>query len=262
MQLVSPDGTVLAMDQLGSGPPLVLVSGAACDRRQDAPIAAALARHFTVLTYDRRGRGESTEVLPFAVEREIEDLGALLDAAGSPAVVVGMSSGAALATRAAAGGLPIRLLVMWEVPYVIDDAAVERASRYSATLRERLDAGDRAGAVTAFLQQVGMPEEAIAGMSRSPGWQAMLDIAPTLAYDDAAMGDGRIPHQMLARIDAPALVLAGGESPGWFRSVAREVAAAIPRGRYGELPGQTHAVAADALAAAVSEDAAPGGAGA
>ncbi len=126
--VTSADGTTIAFDQLGSGPPLVLVSGASCDRRVDAGLAEGLAAHFTVLNYDRRGRGDSTDTPPYDVRREIEDLDVLLDAAGGSAVVVGLSSGGALAALAAAEGLPIGHLVMWEPPYRLD-AEGQQASR-------------------------------------------------------------------------------------------------------------------------------------
>lgn len=256
-RLTSADGTTIAYDRLGAGTPLILVSGASVDRLGDAHLADALAETFTVYNYDRRGRGDSTDTLPFAVEREIEDIGALLDRAahdgGDAAAVVGLSSGAALAGRAAAA-LPVRALVMWEPPFMLDDAGRARAKEYTDTLGAKLEAGDHDGALTTFLRYVGLPDEAIDGTRQSPHWAAAVRLAPTLAYDDAAMGaEGTVPADVFGRITAPTLVLAGGASPAFLPAAARQAAAAIPGAHTGILEGQTHNVDAAVFAAAVKE---------
>ena len=251
--LTSADGTTIAFDQIGAGPPLVLVSGAACDRAVDAGIADGLAAHFTVLNYDRRGRGDSTDTLPYAVEREVEDLEILLAAAGGSAVVVGLSSGAVLAAHAAAAGLPIGRLVMWEPPFRLDAAGQQAAREYAERTRALLAEGRRGDALELFMTVVGMPAEAIAGMRRSPYWAQGEGLAPTLAYDAAVLGDGSIPRERFAAITVPTAVFTGGGSPDWFRAAGKAAAAAIPGATYRELPGQTHDVAPDALAAAVHE---------
>jgi pimeloyl-ACP methyl ester carboxylesterase len=251
--VTSADGTTIAFDQIGSGPPLVLVSGAACDRAVDARIAEGLGGRFTVLNYDRRGRGDSTDTPPYSVQREIEDLEILLAAAGGSAVVVGLSSGAVLAANAAAAGLPVGHLVMWEPPFRIDPAAQRAAREYAEQTRALLAEGRRGDALELFMTVVGLPAEAIAEIRRSPYWALGEALAPTLAYDAAVVGDGRIPHELLAAITAPTAVLTGGASPDWFRAAGRAAAAAIPGATYRELPGQTHDVAPDALAAAVDE---------
>ena len=248
----SKDGTTIAFDQLGKGAPLVLVAGASVDRSIDAPIADALARHFTVLNYDRRGRGDSDDTLPYAVEREIEDLDVLLDAAGGSATVVGLSSGAALAAEAAASGLPIDALVMWEPPFSVDLEGVRQAKEYSDELTALLTADRRGDALARFMRRVGLPEEMIAGMRQSPYWQLGESLAPTLAYDDAVMGDSTIPAERFGRIAVPTLVLAGSESPAFMREAAAQAAAAIPGARQDVLTGQDHNVAGDALAEVVA----------
>jgi pimeloyl-ACP methyl ester carboxylesterase len=249
----SADGTVIAFDQLGAGTPLVLVAGASCDRSIDAPLATALGEHFTVLNYDRRGRGDSTDTLPFALEREIEDIEALLAAAGGSAVVVGLSSGAALAAHAAASGLPISALVMWEPPYRLDPDAQRAAKEYSTRLGALLAEDRRGDAVELFMRQVGLPDEAIAGARQSPYWVVGEGLAPTLAYDAAVMGDGSMPTDRFGMISVPTLVLAAGASPAWFRESAGAVAEAIPGARFGVLDGQTHVVAGEVLATAVRD---------
>lgn len=255
-KVTSPDKTVLAYDRLGAGPPLVLVSGASCDRRNDAPLAQGLAAHFTVLTYDRRGRGESTDTLPFSVDREIDDIEALLGEASDAAglvILVGQSSGGALAARAVAAGLPARALVMWETPYPVDAAGVAGARAYTRSLKALLAEHDLDGALALFMRMVGMPEPMIAGAQQSPYWAAGLSLAPTLAYDDAAMGDGGVPVDLLADVSVPTLTLAGGASPEWMRVAARQAAEALPQGRYAVLPGQTHNAAPEVLADAVAQ---------
>jgi pimeloyl-ACP methyl ester carboxylesterase len=249
--VTSADGTTIAFDQLGAGTPLVLVSGASCDRAVDTAIAEALARHFTVLNYDRRGRGDSTDTPPYAVEREIEDIEVLLAAAGGSAALVGLSSGGALAAHAAASGLPVGHLAMWEPPFRVDQEGQRAATDYNATLTALLAEDRRGDALELFMRIVGLPDEMIAGIRQSPYWALGEAMAPTLAYDAAVMGDGSVPADGFARITCPAVVLAGGASPEWFRESARAGAAAIPGAAYDVLPGQTHDVAADVLAAAV-----------
>ena len=249
----SKDGTTIAFDQLGEGAPLVLVAGASCDRSIDVPIAEALAKHFTVLNYDRRGRGDSDDTLPFAVRREVEDIDVLLAAAGGSATVVGLSSGAALAAEAAAAGLPIDALVMWEPPFSIDPEDSRRAKEYTEELTRLLAADRRGDAVALFMGRVGLPEEMIAGMRQSPYWRLGESLAPTLAYDAAVMGpDNMVATDRFAGIAVPTLVLAGSESPRSLRQAAAEVAAAIPGAHHDILDGQDHNVAGDVLAPAVA----------
>jgi pimeloyl-ACP methyl ester carboxylesterase len=247
--VTSQDGTVIAFDRLGTGDPLVLVAGASCDRQADAALAAALAARFDVLNYDRRGRGDSTDTQPFAVDREIEDLAAVLDAAGQPATVVGLSSGAALAARAAAK-LSARALVLWEPPYPTDEPGIAAAKSYTEALQSRLDEGDHDSAFALFLERVGLPAQAIAGMRQSPFWPQGVKLAPTLAYDDAAMG-GAVPTDVFGTISTPTLVLAGGASPEMLQLGARSVADAILGSAFDILEGQTHDAAPDVLTAAI-----------
>ena len=229
--VTSADGTTIAFDQLGAGPPLVLVAGASCDRAVDAAIAAALAADFTVLNYDRRGRGDSTDTAPYAVEREIEDLEVLIAAAGGSAALVGISSGGALAAHAAATGLPVSHLVMWETPFRLDAEGQLASKEYAARLADLLADDRRGDALALFMGMVGLPAEMIDGMRQSPYWAIGERMAPTLAYDAAVMGDGPVPERF-AQIGCPALVLAGGGSPDWFRESARAAAAAIPGAAY------------------------------
>lgn len=251
-KIESIDGTVIAFDQIGDGPPIIVVAGAACDRAIDVPIAEALANHFTVLNYDRRGRGESADTPPYSVDREIEDIEVLLRAAGGSASVLGLSSGAVLAAEAAASGLPINTLIMWEPPFSTDPDGPRRAAEYSGRLADLLAAGRRGDALAHFMKQVGIPDEMIAGIRQSPYWHVGLGLAHTLAYDATIMGDNTIPADRFGAIGAATLVLAGSESPEFLRRSAAETAAAIPGARFDVLEGQDHNVAGAAIAPVVA----------
>lgn len=254
--VTSQDGTVIAFDRAGVGAPLILVSGATCDRRVDARHADALAEHFTVFNYDRRGRGDSTDTSPYSVDREIEDIAAIAAVAAAAGmddrgpVLVGLSSGAVLAALAAAR-VPVASLVMWEPPFALDEAGRNASRAYASELGRLLDAGDRDGAFTLFLRNVGIPEPAIAGMRQSPHWAGGVALAHTLAYDATVMGDGAIPADDAAALTTPTLVLAGEASPDFLRDAAGAAAAAIPGAQFRALPGQTHDVAPDALTTAI-----------
>jgi hypothetical protein len=207
--VTSKDGTSIAYDQSGNGPALILVDGALCSRSFGpmGALSAQLAPHFTVFKYDRRGRGESSDTQPYALEREVEDIAALIQAAGGSAFVYGTSSGAALALNAAAGGLNITRLALYEPPY--NDATVAQWQDYKNGLTENLSAGRPGDAVVRFMNYVGTPAEAIAGMQQSPVWPVFEVVGPTLAYDAAALGDGSVPAQLAATVKIPTLVMAG-----------------------------------------------------
>jgi pimeloyl-ACP methyl ester carboxylesterase len=244
----SSDGTQIAYDRLGGGEPIVLVSGASTSRAVHSELAKSLASDFTILNYDRRGRGDSGDTLPYSVEREIEDLGAVITAAGPSAALFGNSSGAVLALRAAATGLPISGLALWEPPLFVDPDAPRRAQEYVSNLTGLLAAGRRGDAMALFMSTVGLPQEAIAGMRRSPGWPSMEALAPTLAYDAAVMGDGIMPTTLISSVKVPTLVLTGGDTGAWAESAARALTTTLPFSEHRVLERQTHAVAWDVLA--------------
>jgi pimeloyl-ACP methyl ester carboxylesterase len=253
--VTSADGTTIGYERTGSGPALVLVDGAMCYRGAGPlrPLAALLSDAFTVLTYDRRGRGESSDTAPYAVAREVEDLAAVIAAAGGEAYVYGISSGAALALAAAAAGCGITGLALYEPPFLtgVDDGA--RAKEYTERLHELLDAGRGGDAVALFMTHVGVPAQVIAGMRAQPGWATLEAIAPTLAYDDEVLGDGGVPRDLASTVTVAVLVLAGGASPEILRRAAAATADALPTAVHRTLDGQTHDVAPDALAPALIE---------
>jgi pimeloyl-ACP methyl ester carboxylesterase len=251
--ITSNDGTTIGYERIGSGPAVILVDDAMCYRAAGPmrPVAAALQEHFTVYAYDRRGRGESTDTLPFAVAREVEDLQAVIGAAGGSAAVYAMSSGGALALATAAAGSGITALALYETPFTAESGDDLRIKEYTEGLHELLDAGRPGDAVELFMTYVGVPEQAIQGMRTQPSWSIFEAIAPTLAYDDAALDGGAVPLGLASRLDIPVLVLSGGASPDGLRRAAAATAEAIPTAELRVLEGQTHDVAPAALAPAL-----------
>jgi hypothetical protein len=254
----SADGTPIAYETFGQGPALVAVCGATCDRALMRPTAQALGEHFTTLNYDRRGRGDSGDILPYAIEREIEDLAALIDRAGGSAHLYGHSSGAGLVLHAVTAGLPVDRFVLHDPPYSPDDAAAqEEARRFGTTLRDLLRQDRRADAVEMWFRTTGMPDEAVDDLRSSPMWPGLLAVAPTLAYDSAVMGDvdrgGAVPEDVAIRAARPGLVLVGGVSPPFMIDVARRLAELLPDARFRMLDGQSHVVPPDILAPVVAE---------
>lgn len=244
----SRDGTSLAYEVIGQGPTVILVSGAMSTGGTVAPLAQRLADRCTAVVYDRRGRGESGDTKPYAVEREVEDLAALIDAVGGEAALFGVSSGGALVLEAVASGLPAARAAVYEVPYAdFLEGGAEREATYKEQLDKALCEGRRGDAVELFLRLTGLGEEVIRGARQSPMWAGMEAVAPSLAYDDAVMGDGLLHRDRLAAISVPVLVVAGGASPDWMREANREISRAVPEGAYHELAGQTHMVEPDVL---------------
>jgi pimeloyl-ACP methyl ester carboxylesterase len=238
--VTSRDGTVIAYERAGSGPALVLVGGAFCDRSFAGPLADLLERDFTVVTYDRRGRGDSGDTPPYAVSREVEDLAAVIAATGGPAYVFGMSSGAVLVLESAARGLPIRKLAMVEPPYSGDGGRApipNLAARYT----ELCAAGLRGEAIALFMTKaVGQPPEAVEQVRSTPIWPALEEMAHTLAYDAEVVGDGVLPADRAAAVTIPALAVESTASPQRLRNASRAVAAALPDGRHLVVPGRFH----------------------
>ncbi|WP_299533863.1 alpha/beta fold hydrolase [uncultured Streptomyces sp.] len=252
--ILSLDGTSIAYRRQGEGPPAVLVGGALSTSATEEPLARLLAPHFTVLTYDRRGRGASGDgVGRYSVRRETEDLAAVLHAAGGPASVFGMSSGGALALEARAAGVRMDRLSVFEPPYTPGEQGLRYKARCTAGLHARLGAGDRGGAVELFLTRTGVPPETVARMRRAPLWRGLESLAHTLAYDDALLGDGAVPAARFGGTTGRTLVVCGGLSPAVTRSATLALAAAIPRARHRTLTGQTRELAPHVIAPVLTE---------
>ena len=254
--VTSKDGTSIAYERSGDGPAVILVDGALCyrDFGPMRPLAALLAQRFTVYAYDRRGRGQSADTTPYAAEREVEDIAALIAEAGGRAHLFGTSSGAVLALEAARQLTgEVTKLAMYEPPLSVNEQGVERFTAYRAHIGELLAAGRRGDTAEAFMRLVGQPDEAISGMRQAPMWPMFEAVAPTLAYDAAVMGDSSVPVSVASSVAISALVMAGGASPEFMQQAAREVAGAMPHARYQTLEGQTHAVDVEALAPVLVE---------
>lgn len=251
MQTVrSKDGTTIAFEKYGSGEPVILVGGALNNRNSPstgAPLAALLSASFTVYAYDRRGRGSSGDTPPYAVEREIEDLEALVREAGGSANVFGLSSGAILSLEAAARGLSIKKLAVFEPPYNV--SAGRPSNSHVSRVNELITSGCRGEAIEFFMTQiVEMPGEVVAHIRSSPNWAYLEQLAHTLVYDLTIVGDGAMPVERIAAIRTPTLMMLGGKSPAWMREAGEAVANALPNAQVRFLEDQNHAAAPGALA--------------
>lgn len=260
--VTSKDGTTIAYDQVGTGPTVIIVDGALQYRAFDQgnlELSNLLAPHFTAIHYDRRGRGDSgdsTDTQPFAVEREIEDIDALIAASGGSAYLYGISSGGALAMEAAIalGPNKVRKLVMYEAPYNSEPEAQATWREYVKNLNEAIATGKPGDAVGLFMMLVGMPEEHLPGMKQDPMWPLFESVGNTLAYDAAALGDGSaVPTEKAARVTVPTLLMAGSQTYPFMHVAAETLAKAMPQGQYRVLEGQSHEVSSEALAPVLIE---------
>jgi pimeloyl-ACP methyl ester carboxylesterase len=252
----SRDGTPIGYDRVGEGPAVIFVDGALSTRGGKADLARLLAERFTVYSYDRRGRGDSGDTQPYAVDREIEDIECLIEAAGGAAFLYGHSSGGCLALDATVELRgKVGKLAMYEAPYNDDPAAQKAWGEYLSSLTKLLASGRRGDAVALFMALVGMPAAQIEGMRRSPFWAGMEAIAPTLAYDHAGIiGEHvSIPSRRAARIQVPTLVISGTRGLPFMLATARTLSRTIPGAELRTLDGQAHDVQAEALAPVLAE---------
>ena len=246
----SADATEIAYERAGDGPTVILVGGGLDDGAENAPLMTELATRFTVVNYARRGRGGSGDTLPSALEREVEDIAALIAEAGGPAHLFGASSGGALALEAAAAGLAIDRVAIYEVPYPVTMVDVWR--EYVEQLAVALAEGRRSDALALFMRVAGATDESIAAARAAPVWARLEQLAPTLAYDAACLGDGRPPAR-LAAVACPVLVLTGDDEAGFYGPAADAVVATVPTARRERLAGQGHVADPAVLAGALSE---------
>ena len=252
--VTSADGTRIAYDRIGTGPAVILVAAALQFRDFDpttAAMANLLAEHgFTVVNYDRRGRGESTDSLPFDVDREIEDIAALVDEVGGSAAIFGSSSGGALALAAAAEGIGISKVALWEVPLDLEDDGTENLRG----LQQRVAVRDRAGTVEFFMRQ--MPPEWLENTRRSPAWPTLLDVSPTLVYDAAALERAQSGTPLAMQwetVTMPTLVMYGAQTLPLFPVASRAIAAALPHARVLEIEAANHGWRPEVMAAILAE---------
>jgi pimeloyl-ACP methyl ester carboxylesterase len=255
--VTSKDGTTIVFDKAGDGPAVILVTGATATRGANTELAERLSANFTVINYDRRGRGESGNNSPVAsLDREIEDIAALIAEAGGSAALYGISSGGALVLEAAASGLNVSKVAVYEVPYSPDEDARERGRAYGTAVAAAVAEGRNGDAADLFLGLVGLPADMIAGMHHAPIWPDMEAVAPTLVFDAEALGfasrGGAMPEERIASITAPTLVLDGGATWPWMREVQQRIAKTLPNAEYGTLDEQTHDVSPQVLAPALT----------
>ncbi|RCK71216.1 alpha/beta hydrolase [Desertihabitans brevis] len=260
----SADGTTIAYSAWGDGDPVVIIDGATAYRAttpENAATAELLADRYRVINYDRRGRGGSGDTTPYAVEREFEDLAAVLEQAGEgrPATVFGWSSGALLALNAVHAGVPVARLALFEPPVVVDGSRPPLPADYVERLDTAVADGRPGDAVTLFLTAaIGLPEEVAAGMRADQDtWSRLEAIAPTIAYDGRQLGDtvsGRpLPAGLWDRVDVPVLVLHGDATWPFLTAGARAVAGILPTATLRAIPGENHSTTPAVLAEALRD---------
>lgn len=257
-KVTSKDGTPIAYDRVGEGPPVILVDGALCSRTlgPSVTLAPELANDFSVFTYDRRGRGGSGDSARYEIDRELEDLDALVQEAGGRAFAFGHSSGAVLALRAAAYGVRLEKLALFEAPLILDATRPPTDAAWTE-IDVAIAEDRRADALRAFLKTVGVPGPVIALMRWLPVWKKILALAHTLPYDGALVRNLQRGLPLKAAdwsaLQAPTLAIAGGKSPAFMHDAAKALASTLPRAKYQHLPGQNHNVSAKALAPVLRE---------
>ncbi len=255
MKVTSKDGTQIAYDKHGRGPAVILVDGALGYRSFSGMprLAELLSPSFTVYTYDRRGRGESSDTRPYSLEREIEDIDTLIDTAGGQAYLFGISSGACLVLEAALKlGQKAQKLALYEPPYNSDPAAEQQWKAYREKITELIAENRRGEAVMEFMRLVGVPADMVNGMRQSAEWPKFEAVAPTLIYDADAIGEDRCPPvDRASNVTSSALIMDGGANlvyMPFMHETASELAEAIPNAEQRTLEGQTHDVSMDVLA--------------
>jgi pimeloyl-ACP methyl ester carboxylesterase len=246
--IVSNDGTPIVVDRAGSGPAVVLIGGGPTNRSAASGLADILSEQLTVFNYDRRGRGDSGDTPPYSIEREFEDLAAVLALADGPVAVYGTSAGAIWGLEAAARQLPITRLVCWEPPYFADGSPIPPPTDYASKLAALLADGRRSDALDLFfIDAAGLPAAFLDGMHQAPFWTQMEADADALGYDAKLIGDFSIPAERLQRVAVPTLIVDGETTPS-ISYGADAVARIVPGAQRRTLAGQPHNVADDAIA--------------
>jgi len=252
-KVTSKDGTVIGYDKKGQGPLLILVLGALNRKSQGKKLTELLSDRFTVISYDRRGRGDSTDTVPYSTTKEVEDIEALIDALDSNAYLYGHSSGCVLALMAAIElGVKVRGLALYELPYNADIYAQKVSQGYREELARLLSSDERGKAVALFVRSVGVTDKQIAAMERLPMWKGLTAMAHTLAYDTIELME-QYPALDIKSIDAKTLVLFGTDSPAFMGDTAKKLTASMVNAKLQPIEGQSHDVKADALAPVLAD---------
>lgn len=252
---VSKDGTKIVYDKVGDGQVVIIVLGALNSRKNGTKLAKMLASEFTVVSYDRRGRGASTDTAPYSPDREVEDLAALIDAVGGPVCLYGHSSGGAIVLEASLKlRKQVRKLAIYEAPYAVDADGREAAKDYYKALKKLLASGRNADAVALFIRSVGVSEKQIQALKRMSMWPGLVKMAATLAYDSEVLGAGHsLPKARFARITTRTLVMHGGAGTPSMRDAAQAISEVIPKAELRTLARQTHGVSPKVLAPVLEE---------
>lgn len=252
-KVISADGTVIAYQRYGDGQPVILIGGAFNDAASSAALAEALASRMTAVTFDRRGRGASGDTLPYAIAREVEDIAALVAVLGGQACLCGHSSGSILAFEAAAAGVAIPKLVMFEPPFRLPTSP-QLPPDYDEQMTAFTASGRNGDAVAYFMTKaVGLSPDAIDQMRKAPHWPALEALAPSAVYDGLLVGDGSVPVTRLSAVTVPALVLDSTGSAPWLRNAAVAVAEALGNATHRSLDGTFHQIPPETLAPVVAE---------
>jgi pimeloyl-ACP methyl ester carboxylesterase len=253
--VTSKDGTRIAYEVAGHGQVVLIVLGALNSRKSGAKLAKLLASKFTAVSYDRRGRGDSSDSASYAPDREVEDLAALIDGVGGPVFLYGHSSGAALAIAAAVKlRKQVAKLAIYEAPYALDGNARKAAIEYYTALKEALSAGHDGDAVALFVRSVGVSDKQVRAMRQMPMWKGLEKLAPTLEYDSEVLGEGHaLPAALLSRVRTPTLVMHGGAGSPAMRDAAHAISEAIPNAGLRTLARQTHGPSPKVLAPVLEE---------
>ena len=253
--VTSKDGTTIAYETVGDGKAVLIVLGALNARKSGIKLAKLLASTFTAVSYDRRGRGDSSDSASYAPEREVEDIAALIDAVGGPVSLYGHSSGAALAIAAAVKlRKQVTKLAIYEVPYSMDSDARKAAKDYYVALRAALASGHNGDAVALFVRSVGVSDAQVQAMRKMPMWKGLEKLAPTLIYDSEVLGEGHaLPGALLSHVRTPTLVMHGGAGSPAMRDAAQAISEAIPKAELRTLARQTHGVSPKVLAPVLEE---------
>lgn len=243
--LISKDGTIISYEKIGTGPSLILVSSAAADHKDAEQLAVQLANHFTVFNYDRRGRGQSTDSSKYAVEREVEDIDALINEAGGNSFLFGSSSGAVLALEAANKlGDKVTKLFMYEPPFIIDQSRPRVPANYVQHLNNLIGEGKRNEAVEYYMiEALGIPSEYLEYMKADPSWNSMEGMAHTLAYDGMIMGETQSGKPLPGdrwKVNIPTAIMVGENSEHYFHAAAKSLVELLPLAKYQTLSGQDH----------------------
>jgi pimeloyl-ACP methyl ester carboxylesterase len=239
--VTSSDGTYIACWHSGEGPPLVLVHGTAADHSRWAPVLPEFERHFAVYAIDRRGRGGSGDSDDYAIEREYDDVVAVVDSLGEPAILLGHSYGALVALEGALLTRNVRKLVLYDPGIEVAGEEIY-AHQVIERLEELLDAGDRDGVVATTMREVaGLPPETVEYMRSQPAWQARVAAAHTIPRELRAVKAYGLDAERFGDLGLPTLVMSGGDSPAALRKAGEAVDEALPDSRLVVIAGQGHA---------------------